>query len=122
PYSTSCFRRAHPISSDFSSPGPPASSDLHSFPTRRSSDLGYGLDRINNFDIASNAVSVTTEAGQYLQLDLGRVTDVHDLKLNLRSEEHTSELQSRFDLVCRLLLEKKKDKIYSAERMALKLL
>src|SRR5699024_5788719 len=27
---------------------------------------------------------------------------------SLRSEEHTSELQSRFDLVCRLLLEKKK--------------
>src|SRR5699024_11716740 len=27
---------------------------------------------------------------------------------NERSEEHTSELQSRFDLVCRLLLEKKK--------------
>lgn len=42
---------------------------------------GYGLDRINNFDIASNAVSVTTEAGQYLQLDLGRVTHVRDLKL-----------------------------------------
>src|SRR5438067_5944703 len=30
--------------------------------------------------------------------------------LPLRSEEHTSELQSRFDLVCRLLLEKKKKK------------
>src|SRR5438067_9962430 len=29
----------------------------------------------------------------------------------IRSEEHTSELQSRFDLVCRLLLEKKKKKI-----------
>src|SRR5438067_10780564 len=28
-----------------------------------------------------------------------------------RSEEHTSELQSRFDLVCRLLLEKKKMKV-----------
>src|SRR5699024_3382670 len=28
--------------------------------------------------------------------------------ISLRSEEHTSELQSRFDLVCRLLLEKKK--------------
>src|SRR5437868_9475153 len=28
--------------------------------------------------------------------------------LDPRSEEHTSELQSRFDLVCRLLLEKKK--------------
>src|SRR5438067_6126098 len=27
---------------------------------------------------------------------------------SFRSEEHTSELQSRFDLVCRLLLEKKK--------------
>src|SRR5699024_12639443 len=29
-----------------------------------------------------------------------------------RSEEHTSELQSRFDLVCRLLLEKKKEELY----------
>src|SRR6266513_1371602 len=34
---------------------------------------------------------------------------VLDLALTLRSEEHTSELQSRFDLVCRLLLEKKKE-------------
>src|SRR5437868_12738113 len=31
---------------------------------------------------------------------------------DVRSEEHTSELQSRFDLVCRLLLEKKKKKTY----------
>src|SRR6266704_4043576 len=30
----------------------------------------------------------------------------------LRSEEHTSELQSRFDLVCRLLLEKKKEHVF----------
>src|SRR2546421_11644679 len=30
----------------------------------------------------------------------------------IRSEEHTSELQSRSDLVCRLLLEKKKKKSY----------
>src|SRR5699024_12057211 len=30
-----------------------------------------------------------------------------------RSEEHTSELQSRFDLVCRLLLEKKKQHTHS---------
>src|SRR5699024_11660794 len=29
---------------------------------------------------------------------------------HIRSEEHTSELQSRFDLVCRLLLEKKNNK------------
>src|SRR6266513_6448683 len=33
---------------------------------------------------------------------------VSHLGSNGRSEEHTSELQSRFDLVCRLLLEKKK--------------
>src|SRR5699024_11318109 len=31
-----------------------------------------------------------------------------DLFSGFRSEEHTSELQSRFDIVCRLLLEKKK--------------
>src|SRR5438067_6549665 len=33
-----------------------------------------------------------------------------------RSEEHTSELQSRFDLVCRLLLEKKKKKKRNTSR------
>src|SRR2546428_10110989 len=45
----------------------------------------------------------------------GRAVDVGDLEEQLlrdaadpRSEEHTSELQSRSDLVCRLLLEKKK--------------
>src|SRR5699024_6086233 len=34
--------------------------------------------------------------------------EVNSVIMSLRSEEHTSELQSRFDLVCRLLLEKKK--------------
>src|SRR5699024_11760309 len=34
----------------------------------------------------------------------------------IRSEEHTSELQSRFDLVCRLLLEKKKNK-YNTDKI-----
>src|SRR2546422_2507022 len=34
-----------------------------------------------------------------------------DLDVLLRSEEHTSELQSRLHLVCRLLLEKKKQSI-----------
>src|SRR5699024_11629253 len=33
---------------------------------------------------------------------------LEDTVEEVRSEEHTSELQSRFDLVCRLLLEKKK--------------
>src|SRR2546421_5485901 len=36
-----------------------------------------------------------------------------------RSEEHTSELQSRSDLVCRLLLEKKKKKKYRAAMKAI---
>src|SRR5689334_23720130 len=33
-----------------------------------------------------------------------------------RSEEHTSELQSQFHLVCRLLLEKKKNQSYEAQK------
>src|SRR3989440_6728724 len=37
------------------------------------------------------------------------------VKKNLRSEEHTSELQSRSDLVCRLLLEKKKINLRSQD-------
>src|SRR5438067_6178113 len=52
--------------------------------------------------------------GPARRLDLGRepqrlIAELggHDRD---RSEEHTSELQSRFDLVCRLLLEKKKKK------------
>src|SRR5207249_12088512 len=39
-----------------------------------------------------------------------RTMTVVPLGRHERSEEHTSELQSRFDLVCRLLLEKKKKK------------
>src|SRR2546430_11721056 len=39
--------------------------------------------------------------------DLGNAAD-------LRSEEHTSELQSQSNLVCRLLLEKKKDRMPAA--------
>src|SRR5207249_7824370 len=40
-----------------------------------------------------------------------RARDAQRFDDKVRSEEHTSELQSRFDLVCRLLLEKKKKKI-----------
>src|SRR5260221_4157870 len=42
-----------------------------------------------------------------------RRIDVQVLRQILRSEEHTSELQSHSDLVCRLLLEKKKTISYS---------
>src|SRR5699024_12598395 len=45
---------------------------------------------------------------KYTSLEVGRALMLSDLGIVLRSEEHTSELQSRFDLVCRLLLEKKK--------------
>src|SRR5690606_41415773 len=39
-----------------------------------------------------------------------KITDLTAREHILRSEEHTSELQSRENLVCRLLLEKKKNK------------
>src|SRR5436190_16604403 len=39
---------------------------------------------------------------------LGRQRDRAPVQAHVRSEEHTSELQSHSDLVCRLLLEKKK--------------
>src|SRR5207249_11350372 len=38
-----------------------------------------------------------------------RIRQISKEILQVRSEEHTSELQSRFDLVCRLLLEKKNE-------------
>src|SRR5690625_6548651 len=47
-----------------------------------------------------------TELGEELGPELEEITAIHD-ELG-RSEEHTSELQSRGHLVCRLLLEKKK--------------
>src|SRR5699024_12505325 len=71
--------------------------DLHSFPTRRSSDL-YG--KIIDSDTFSNVAATIAENFKIEYQTHG--------KSLLRSEEHTSELQSRFDLVCRLLLEKKK--------------
>src|SRR2546428_8904893 len=47
-----------------------------------------------------------TPDGNFL---VGQVPSIHGLyATRKRSEEHTSELQSRSDLVCRLLLEKKK--------------
>src|SRR5437879_8006055 len=41
-------------------------------------------------------------------VDHQRVLRIDEAKLSIRSEEHTSELQSPMYLVCRLLLEKKK--------------
>src|SRR5699024_12038372 len=53
-------------------------------------------------------------SGDIIRVLEGPITPVEGIEQEeaaqkaLRSEEHTSELQSRFDLVCRLLLEKKK--------------
>src|SRR2546422_6431136 len=44
--------------------------------------------------------------------DVQSINQGLDQRSVLRSEEHTSELQSRLHLVCRLLLEKKKKKQY----------
>src|SRR5438105_11320802 len=42
-----------------------------------------------------------------------------DQRHHCRSEEHTSELQSRVDLVCRLLLEKKKKNVTTASTVTI---
>src|SRR5690554_7127736 len=50
-------------------------------------------------------------AGQPLRAEVEAVAQEHGMGFRyIRSEEHTSELQSRPHLVCRLLLEKKKKK------------
>src|SRR5690606_41758049 len=95
--------------------GPPR--DLPSFPTRRSSDLGttcfalfrgtvraiLHVLRGRGWNSRTAAIIGTGRSAQRL---------LHSLRyqswIGMRSEEHTSELQSRENLVCRLLLEKKK--------------
>src|SRR5690606_41701203 len=90
----------------------PALRDPPSFPTRRSSDLSGGvaalLKKVKVKHVHGWAtfrdgktVSVGTETGQ-------QVIRAETVVIATgRSEEHTSELQSRENLVCRLLLEKK---------------
>src|SRR5699024_11412501 len=81
----------------------------HSVPTRRSSDLppvqsrpGADEERAREAGAgrAGEACGEGREGLRNLLGDLWRDPQG-------RSEEHTSELQSRFDLVCRLLLDKK---------------
>src|SRR5207253_8254296 len=83
--------------------------DLHSFPTRRSSDLpvhqhgcsaGCESNRDDQFHQQWHALAGARN---------NRPDRVCDTEGVPRSEEHTSELQSRGHLVCRLLLEKKKN-------------
>src|SRR5688572_31391493 len=73
---------------------------LPSFPTRRSSDLAEDFGRAVAVPAASSSArpSVGASASGSKRTAARRS----------RSEEHTSELQSQSNLVCRLLLEKKK--------------
>src|SRR5438132_2963450 len=82
-----------PCSSWLSLQSPAAHRVLHSFPTRRSSDL------------FSNAISKTANP---ISKSFGSLSLLLRPPCSMRSEEHTSELQSHSDLVCRLLLEKKR--------------
>src|SRR5689334_24543852 len=84
------------------------------FPTRRSSDLlfaagecGAGLHGANRLggNSLSDLLVFGKRAGQYAAC---YAKENSPGVIDSRSEEHTSELQSQFHLVCRLLLEKKK--------------
>src|SRR5437870_9677695 len=83
--------------------------DLHSFPTRRSSDLEDGTPA------DAGSADLPTRAVRGGSGDMLRASGP-GAAATCRSEEHTSELQSRGHLVCRLLLEKKKIKILTIPR------
>src|SRR5262249_58888054 len=73
---------------------------LHSFPTRRSSDLDPPFDGRHRAQGCTGLLDGRCGSGGRLLADRPR-------HRHPRSEEHTSELQSLTNLVCRLLLEKK---------------
>src|SRR5690554_7031820 len=89
--------------------------DLHSFPTRRSSDLLRV--RFSSIDCpacwaASCRLAISCSISRvdcWVRWARPRTSSATTAKPRPRSEEHTSELQSRPHLVCRLLLEKKKE-------------
>src|SRR5438046_3326809 len=89
---------------------------LHSFPTRRSSDLvpqaDQSLHRIGRRRVHPDAaVPIHRHEPERLIHHVA-----HDRQIEMRSEEHTSELQSLTNLVCRLLLEKTKNERTSTAR------
>src|SRR5699024_1647209 len=64
----------------------------------------WGLDDVIKYATVGNFYSTT----MFVTMNEDLFNSMSEEDQQLRSEEHTSELQSRFDLVCRLLLEKKK--------------
>src|SRR5699024_12585679 len=88
---------------------------LPSFPTRRSSDLADRADLVLRGELPFGRRVAHPGGQQALVVQPGGLGGGADRAqadvggpVAERSEEHTSELQSRFDLVCRLLLEKKR--------------
>src|SRR5207253_7961363 len=105
-----------------SSPSAHAHPALHSFPTRRSSDLPHYPQGIQQALEAGGLEATDQQYQEFLGIETqffnkhyefyGRqiksiywAQDCTDPACWRRSEEHTSELQSRGHLVCRLLLE-----------------
>src|SRR5690349_22855024 len=80
--------------------------DLHSFPTRRSSDLMPATKKASAKSPSQASTAPSKAALTRVTADAKLATNANKKRAE-RSEEHTSELQSRRDLVCRLLLEKK---------------
>src|SRR5690606_41153973 len=100
----------------------PVRRHLPSFPTRRSSDLGpRSIDypfysQVIDYAMADRIFEALLRLGGNLIIPASFVNILNPPEAELvrraaarglRSEEHTSELQSRENLVCRLLLEKK---------------
>src|SRR5689334_24756382 len=84
---------------------------LHSFPTRRSSDLTHQLDVRSQFPTLQRegvAYLDSAATSQTPEPVLAAMDDYYRHHRASRSEEHTSELQSQFQIVCRPMLEKKK--------------
>src|SRR5205814_10233883 len=85
--------------------------DLHSFPTRRSSDLGdLNSQCAPCVACKKHCPDIDLEQGYWKEASERprRIAYFAWPGIVIRSEEHTSELQSLRHLVCRLLLEKKK--------------
>src|SRR5207253_10726085 len=80
--------------------------DRHSFPTRRSSDLATPSPAPARWRPTPS--STGRDRSRSACGATRRCTSRSRTAPHARSEEHTSELQSRGHLVCRLLLEKKK--------------
>src|SRR5262249_61767359 len=95
-------------SSLFSLSSPVAPLPLHSFPTRRSSDLcsASRATLAGSRRCTLRAASVCTSSARYRRWRGASLMASERIKP--RSEEHTSELQSLTNIVCRLLLEKTK--------------